>query len=109
MHTLGHGFVPDPIHAGGLRYHGMAPLVRIRLGCYKLLVTVSDPPFEILDTSAASDSCAWPLTERMGWCTKQCCDRLVGTACDDAVLVVEAKTDGQSTCVVLWVAQQCSV
>jgi tryptophan synthase beta chain len=27
MHTLGHGFVPDPIHAGGLRYHGMSPLV----------------------------------------------------------------------------------
>lgn len=25
MHTLGHGFVPPPIHAGGLRYHGMAP------------------------------------------------------------------------------------
>ncbi|OKH69908.1 tryptophan synthase subunit beta [Mycobacterium sp. SWH-M3] len=25
MHTLGMGFVPDPIHAGGLRYHGMAP------------------------------------------------------------------------------------
>ena len=23
MHTLGHDFVPDPIHAGGLRYHGM--------------------------------------------------------------------------------------
>ena len=27
MHTLGHDFVPDPIHAGGLRYHGMAPLI----------------------------------------------------------------------------------
>ena len=27
MHTLGHGFIPNPIHAGGLRYHGMAPLV----------------------------------------------------------------------------------
>jgi tryptophan synthase beta chain len=27
MHTLGHSFVPPPIHAGGLRYHGMAPLV----------------------------------------------------------------------------------
>ncbi len=27
MHTLGHSFVPDPIHAGGLRYHGMSPLV----------------------------------------------------------------------------------
>jgi len=27
MHSLGHTFVPPPIHAGGLRYHGMAPLV----------------------------------------------------------------------------------
>jgi tryptophan synthase beta chain len=27
MHTLGHGFIPDPIHAGGLRYHGMSPLI----------------------------------------------------------------------------------
>jgi tryptophan synthase beta chain len=25
MHTLGMDFVPDPIHAGGLRYHGMSP------------------------------------------------------------------------------------
>ena len=25
MHTLGHSFIPEPIHAGGLRYHGMAP------------------------------------------------------------------------------------
>jgi len=29
MHTLGHDFIPDPIHAGGLRYHGMAPLVSL--------------------------------------------------------------------------------
>ena len=27
MHTLGHKFIPEPIHAGGLRYHGMAPLI----------------------------------------------------------------------------------
>jgi tryptophan synthase beta chain len=27
MHTLGHDFIPDPIHAGGLRYHGMSPLL----------------------------------------------------------------------------------
>jgi tryptophan synthase beta chain len=27
MHSLGHGFVPAPIHSGGLRYHGMAPMV----------------------------------------------------------------------------------
>ena len=25
MHTLGHEFIPPPIHSGGLRYHGMAP------------------------------------------------------------------------------------
>jgi tryptophan synthase beta chain len=29
MHTLGHGFVPPPVHSGGLRYHGMAPLVSL--------------------------------------------------------------------------------
>jgi len=27
MHTLGHSYVPKPIHAGGLRYHGMSPIV----------------------------------------------------------------------------------
>lgn len=27
MYTLGHTFVPPPIHAGGLRYHGMAPII----------------------------------------------------------------------------------
>jgi tryptophan synthase beta chain len=52
MYTLGHAFVPAPIHAGGLRYHGMAPLVSkavadglIRaesyhqLKCYKSAIT----------------------------------------------------------------------
>lgn len=33
MHSLGHTFVPPPIHAGGLRYHGMAPLVSHCLQC----------------------------------------------------------------------------
>src|SRR5262249_32912094 len=27
--TLGHDFIPEGIHAGGLRYHGMAPLVSL--------------------------------------------------------------------------------
>lgn len=35
MHTLGHSFMPPPVHAGGLRYHGMSPiishLVRLKL------------------------------------------------------------------------------
>ena len=33
MHTLGHSFMPPGIHAGGLRYHGMAPMVSL---CKKL-------------------------------------------------------------------------
>ncbi len=27
MYTLGHTFMPAPLHAGGLRYHGMSPLI----------------------------------------------------------------------------------
>jgi len=27
MYTLGHDFIPPPVHAGGLRYHGMAPII----------------------------------------------------------------------------------
>jgi tryptophan synthase beta chain len=29
MHTLGHDFIPAPIHAGGLRYHGIAPSISV--------------------------------------------------------------------------------
>jgi len=52
MHSLGHTFVPPTIHAGGLRYHGMAPLVSAavkeglatpraygQLQCYEAAVT----------------------------------------------------------------------
>lgn len=31
MYSLGHTFIPAPIHAGGLRYHGMAPMVSAAL------------------------------------------------------------------------------
>jgi len=27
MYTMGHDYIPSPVHAGGLRYHGMSPLV----------------------------------------------------------------------------------
>ena len=36
MHSLGHAFVPPPFHAGGLRYHGMAPTVS-QLACQGLI------------------------------------------------------------------------
>jgi tryptophan synthase beta chain len=52
MYSIGHTFVPPPIHAGGLRYHGMAPLVSQaiveglltpmafnQVDCYKAAVT----------------------------------------------------------------------
>ncbi len=40
MFTLGHQFIPPAIHAGGLRYHGMSPLVS-RLYADKLITAVS--------------------------------------------------------------------
>ena len=43
MHTLGHDFVPDPIHAGGLRYHGMSPLVSL-LKEQGIIEARADPP-----------------------------------------------------------------
>jgi tryptophan synthase beta chain len=45
MHTLGHDFIPDPIHAGGLRYHGMSPLIS-HLYEEKLLEAVAKPQLE---------------------------------------------------------------
>jgi tryptophan synthase beta chain len=36
MYTLGHKFIPNPIHAGGLRYHGIAPLVSLL--CHEQIV-----------------------------------------------------------------------
>lgn len=50
MHTLGHSFVPDPIHAGGLRYHGMAPLIShiYELG---LMDAVAIPQTECFDAA----------------------------------------------------------
>jgi tryptophan synthase beta chain len=42
MHTLGHDFVPDPIHAGGLRYHGMAPTISLMANAGEIGVKAYD-------------------------------------------------------------------
>jgi tryptophan synthase beta chain len=47
MHTLGHDFIPDPIHAGGLRSHGMAPLISHIYGL-GLMEAVAIPQTECL-------------------------------------------------------------
>jgi len=57
MYTLGKDFVPPPIHAGGLRYHGMAPLVS-HLAALKLIEAKAYPTgrvFEAARTFFASE------------------------------------------------------
>ena len=50
MYTLGHSFIPAPIHAGGLRYHGMAPIV-----CYlydtKVIEAVAVPQNPVFEAA----------------------------------------------------------
>ena len=48
MYTLGHTFIPSPIHAGGLRYHGMAPIIchLYKLGLVEARAEYQIPVFE---------------------------------------------------------------
>ncbi len=48
MHTLGKDFVPPPIHAGGLRYHGMAPMLShaVNLGLMSAVAIEQDATFK---------------------------------------------------------------
>lgn len=57
MHTLGHSFVPAGIHAGGLRYHGAAPLVSMLLdqGLIEATAVMQLPTFEAAVTFARSE------------------------------------------------------
>ncbi len=76
MYTLGHAFIPLGIHAGGLRYHGMAPSVSalvehgdIEPRAVKQLETfaaaVQFPKAEGLSRRRrAPTPCGWPSTRR---------------------------------------------
>ena len=57
MHTLGHSFVPPGIHAGGLRYHGMAPAVSlgIKLGLIEAVAFHQIECFEAAKLFAATE------------------------------------------------------
>ncbi len=48
MYTLGHNFMPAPVHAGGLRYHGMSPLISklYDLGLIEARAVFQIPTFE---------------------------------------------------------------
>jgi tryptophan synthase beta chain len=47
MYTLGHNFIPSPIHSGGLRYHGMAPIISI-LAKKKIMSSVMHHQTEVI-------------------------------------------------------------
>lgn len=57
MHTLGHDFIPPSIHAGGLRYHGMAPVVSHmrKLGLIEAVSVTQTKVFEAAVTFARSE------------------------------------------------------
>ncbi len=57
MYTLGHTFVPDPIHAGGLRYHGDSPLIcsLYDQGLIEAVAYHQNPVFEAAVTFAQSE------------------------------------------------------
>jgi tryptophan synthase beta chain len=50
MYTLGHGFVPEGIHAGGLRYHGTAPIVA-QLADLKLIEAQAYPQGAVFEAA----------------------------------------------------------
>jgi tryptophan synthase beta chain len=50
MHTLGHDFIPPPIHAGGLRYHGIAPTLSV-LNSAGMLDTAAYNQVEVFDAA----------------------------------------------------------
>jgi tryptophan synthase beta chain len=57
MYTLGHAFIPEPIHAGGLRYHGMAPLV-----CQGIVEGLLEP-IAVQQLKCYESSLTWASTE----------------------------------------------
>jgi tryptophan synthase beta chain len=57
MHSLGHDFVPPPIHAGGLRYHGMAPTVS------QLVAEGIAEPRAVTQSEAYAAGVLWARTE----------------------------------------------
>ena len=56
MHTLGHKFIPPPVHAGGLRYHGSAPLVSHLLAA-KLIEAEAYQQGEVFESAVKFAQC----------------------------------------------------
>lgn len=84
MHTLGHDFIPPSIHAGGLRYHGMAPLVShmYKLGLIEAVSVPQTKVFQAAVTFARSEGLI-PAPEP---------SHAIATVIDEAIRAREAGT-----------------
>jgi tryptophan synthase beta chain len=81
MYTLGHSFVPAPIHAGGLRYHGMAPLV-----CQAVVEGLLEPK-AYPQTKCYNAALTWAKTE--GYICAPETSHALAAAIDEAKLAKE--------------------
>ncbi len=90
MHTLGHSFVPAPIHAGGLRYHGDAPLLSLLVNqkVIEARAYPQNPTFEAAVTFARTEGFL-PAPE-----TAHC----IRGAIDEAL---KCKETGEEKCIVI--------
>jgi tryptophan synthase beta chain len=88
MYTLGHTFMPSPIHAGGLRYHGMAPIVSL-LRHMKVLEAVSYGQRQVFDA-------ALTFARTEGICPAPETAHAVRAAVDEAL---RCKQSGRSACI----------
>ncbi len=89
MYTLGHTFLPSGIHAGGLRYHGMSPLLSL-LRHMKVLEAVSYRQNEVFEAAVT-----FARTE--GICPAPETAHAIRTTVDEAL---RCKQTGQSRCIV---------
>jgi tryptophan synthase beta chain len=89
MYTLGHIFMPTAIHAGGLRYHGMAPVISL-LRHLKLLDAVAYKQNEVFEAAVT-------FARAEGICPAPESAHAVKAAID---LAKKAKAENKETCVV---------
>ncbi|MBL9210997.1 MAG: TrpB-like pyridoxal phosphate-dependent enzyme [Opitutaceae bacterium] len=90
MHTLGHNFMPPSIHAGGLRYHGMAPMVShcLKLGLIEAMAYPQTKVFQSAVLFARSEGIV-PAPES---------SHAIAAAVDEAV---KCRTEGRKRVIVI--------
>ncbi len=88
MHSLGHNFVPAPIHAGCLRYHGMAPIVS------QLILDEIIRPVSIQQMETFNAGVTFARSE--GYISAPECNHAVAMTIREAL---KAKEEGKEKCI----------